>query len=435
MLLRSRIKSSSQYGNDSAKALSILLVALCTLLFAYVLIGLQQFRLIERYALLYGLDRIAILGSLEDAEHQSRPLTEYDTARLFRAGRDHLFSNTTAQTFDEAGLSKIGLSGKLEIPSSVLITDVRTRIVGRCDVGVVQLQGEGSLVYFTVGYDTRLEVVPLKDVQMLALDLCSSSYEPEYNAFRIALSDGTFGYALPRDLAATLNVRMNSDVAQIGALRSAIPAKVAEFAVTSDDYVFLHSSELRITLGLTASQYSGRLYALDEFDRAVDDLFAVHTDRVSVQGLSASPEELVRYLPFLFFVLLWEIWRRARVMRLRRAVVTTYWMLGDNGDVLGRSGAVAFALAPLAVCVTVLITYSVSQGLFVVLFGYKLDFVSLATLRIESAPPDTWVEFDWYSVALIIPAMGMLIIGAVGTLELIRVRRNQVLGSLRGADS
>jgi hypothetical protein len=408
--------------DEAIKAVKVLMVALAVITLLYVSTSIQKIRQSQDYQIILDVEIASGLIYLESGRAAST-LSYFDYAKYFSDATNYILRSTTGETYTAERLNELGFGDEPIVGGAeVRGVPMRSALLGQCDAAEVKLQGEAVVILASFILESRLDVAKLSDFTAISFFGCSSRKDEEITGFRIDLEGNEVGYLLPLQLIKSVGREFFDFVPKYPVLPSefeaGLPEYIRQHVNLSDEYHYLTSTSLRaLVIGLAYTR-TGRWFSQTDFSSAVGSFFEGTSGAVSWQGVVAPVLDFIRYAPFLTFVVVWEIWRALR--RIPNGLDTTlFWLCSDAKDTLGLAGAVMYAVFPALCGISIATLYIVSQGLYLDVFGYRVDPTSILSMNFRQI--GIGGPFDAYSAALVIPGGIFILISIVCSYRMISI--------------
>lgn len=294
------------------------------------------------------------------------------------------------------------------LPRSSVFRDLpmRMAVSGTCDALITQLSPGRDFQFATFFIIGEVYNVKSEDVQLASFLRCEPGLGGEFKAFVFNLEDNQYAFAIPRFLEReffgppTPNTFKNFVFNELKQTVSLLPPPMEEYVHFLDEYVFLHGKAVDYLILSYANAQLGKRIPPDRLNDAVQQLYEQKTQDASYFGISAPGILLVRLGPLIYFVLSFELWRRARRLPVGKLSSDKYWFAFESRDIVGRCYGYLYACAPLLIGIFIYLLFAISQGLSLIVFDRSITIQGLLTLNFPKAPGSGWITTDYFAIAV-----------------------------------
>jgi hypothetical protein len=275
-------------------------------------------------------------------------------------------------------------------------------------------------------------VLNSENARLVTFGSCNPGEPKEINAFSFALSDGSFVFVVPKELVQTFpgfQPRPIDSFDHIDDIQNLLPEVVAKSATFNQEFVMLNLRTMDYFILAYANARLGKFFAADQMPAAIDRLYEKNKEQqASYFGITAASSLLVRFGPLVYFALSFELWRRLRLLPVRKIRSTEYWFVFETRDWIGYIYAILCAVAPVLFGILIYVLFAVAQDLSV--FGHIVTLGGIIRLDFPQAPPSGWIGYD--NISSIVELVGVpfhfIVLTLISTklMRLIRANRAQV---------
>ena len=159
-----------------------------------------------------------------------------------------------------------------------------------------------------------------------------------------------------------------------------VPDILKPYVHLRGEYVYVHGKGLDYFILNFANLQLGKRLTPDRIDDAVQLIYEQKEKDASYFGIHASSVQLIRFGPAIFFLFLFELWRRVRRLPNGKLSSDKYWFAFETSDVLGRVYAYLWAISPLLLGILIYVVFATSQSLGWTVFGRVVSLPGLLTL-------------------------------------------------------
>lgn len=297
-----------------------------------------------------------------------------------------------------------------------------------CEVAIVE-GGTGATFYAVSGYIAGgLHKARSEDSKVVSFGRCVGGYGPDFHALILKDEKGETVIGLPQSFQNSFpglhppkpfKLYVFEETEEI---KSTLPLIVREYIDLGGPFVILHAQALRHLILRYAAERRGVFYSADELDVAVSTLFEEVEARAGFIGVNTTITSIIRFGPFVFLVLAWELWRRIR--RIDPTIEhNTTWFPFDVSYPLASAIASVFALTPLVSGLLVIYFFVQSQDLGIIVFDRLVTLSGILTFDFPLVPGPGWVISDYWALALTPLFFALMVLLSLTSFRLLAIIR------------
>lgn len=392
-------------------------------LYGYVGLGAYQRHVTEEK--LVALDQLLALRQFTTLANSfgTRPARAKDLPEFFSPAESEASDAMIAAFKAETDGAKSSVPSKFNdtlIPASKIVLDVPMRMAvnGTCNALVAQLGPGRNFLVITVLIVGGLYEVKSEDTKLVNFRGCQPGPKSDFQALMLALDDGQYAFAVPRSLeevflgTRTTRIFSNFPLERPAQLSELLPTPLRPYVKLNEPFVFLHARAIEYLILSFANEQLGKHLARDRLDDAIEQLYGQKEKEAAYFGISASSTQFLRFGPFIYFMLSFELWRRVRRLPYGKLTSDKYWFAFETRDVVGTVYAYLCAGAPLVFGLVVYVVFATCQDLGLVVFGRVVTVTGLLTLTFPLALGYGWYSFDTLAltVLLFVPVQFLLLV-------------------------
>lgn len=170
-----------------------------------------------------------------------------------------------------------------------------------------------------------------------------------------------------------------------------LPKRLQSYLYKYHEYVIISEDFIASLILKSAQQLTGRIYAVEETETALKDIYKVGVEETKIFGLKMDHLTLIRTAPLIAIVLTYLMYRRLRVIRYQTEDATEPWVLLRIDNRFDEFISWVFIATPALSVASFFILFCDTQGLGLVIFDRFITLRSLVTL---SSQPLSFVATD-----------------------------------------